>query len=487
MSDESDNNTPEVEVKESKPSPTTFAALGLHADVIAECDRIGWTAPTEIQAKSIPVILRGKDIIGVAQTGSGKTGAYALPFIQKLVVTKSKAACLVLVPTRELALQVGEQFQLFDGIAKMKVVVVFGGVDMVKQAISLTQRPHVVVATPGRFQDHIEKTNGFTLKPFEYIVLDEADQMLNMDYEAQLDFIMQRLPRERQTLLFSATMTARVDKLHRASLVDPTTVTVSTRKFQTVDSLQQFFMFIPFCHRFAYLHHYLSTLPRDYHIIIFCATTHIVLKVTHLLRVLGMHALPLMGRMNQDDRVLALDRFRSKQVNILVCTDVAQRGLDVPDVDMVINFQLPAAAKDYIHRVGRTARIGRRGIAVTCVTQYDIEDYLEIEKNLGKKLEEIPIEKADVEPNFDRVAEAEREAAMRIREEEESGGLAATRKSMKKRSSKSMASIGSKMLESDMDMGRDDANIRAVRRANESLLGQTKKSSYQQMKRMKRG
>ena len=485
MEEEILENTAENTVEDT--TPTTFAALGLHAAVIGECNRIGWESPTEIQSKTIPKILTGQDLIGVAQTGSGKTGAYALPFIQKLVVAKSKLACLVLVPTRELALQVGEQFQLFDGIAKMKVVVVFGGVDMVKQAISLTQRPHVVVATPGRFQDHIEKTNGFTLKPFQYIVLDEADQMLNMDYEAQLDFIMQRLPRERQTLLFSATMTARVDKLHRASLVSPLTVTVSKSKFQTVDSLQQFFVFIPFCYRFAYLHHYLSTLPRDYKIIIFCATTHIVLKVTHLLRVLGMHALPLMGKMNQEDRVLALDRFRSKQVNILVCTDVAQRGLDVPDVDMVMNFQLPAAPKDYIHRVGRTARIGRSGIAVTCVTQYDIQDYLAIEKAIGKKLEEIPIARESVEPNFDRVAEAEREAAMRIREEAETGGFGVTRKNMKKRSGKSMASIGSKMLDRDIEMAGDDAKIRALRRANESILGETKDSRYQKVRRLKKG
>ncbi|KNH06255.1 hypothetical protein XU18_2760 [Perkinsela sp. CCAP 1560/4] len=465
------------------PTPPTFNELGLHADIVAECTKNKWTAPTEIQLKSIPLILEGKDLIGVAQTGSGKTGAYALPFIQKLLMTKAKLACLVLVPTRELALQVGEQFQLFHGIAKLKVVVIFGGVDMVKQAINLSQRPHVVVATPGRFQDHIEKTNGFTLKTFQYIVLDEADQMLNMDYEAQLDFIMQRLPRERQTLLFSATMTARVDKLHRASLVRPTVVTVSKNKYDTVDGLRQFFIFVPFCYRFAYLHHYLTTLPAGYVIMIFCATTHIVLKVTHLLRVLGMRALPLMGKMTQEDRVLALDSFRSKKVSTLVCTDVAQRGLDVPDVDLVINFQLPASAKDYIHRVGRTARIGRTGVAVTCVTQYDIQDYLEIEKALGKKLEEIPIAAADVEPNLERIEQAEREATTRIREEEEAGGFGVTLRQKKKRSGRSMARFGSKMLDREFD---EDASLRSVRRENESILGESTQHRYQQLKRLKR-
>ena len=457
-------------------SETSFTGLGLCPELTAACDTVGWNHPTDIQRRTMGDILARRDLIGVAQTGSGKTGAYALPILHHILSDrgKVKSCALVLVPTRELAVQVGEEFtRLGEGIA-LKVCVVYGGVDMVHQALQLSQRPHVVVATPGRLQDHIEKTKGFRLHKFHYIVMDEADQMLNMDYEKQLTFIMEHLPRQRQTLLFSATMTAKVDKLHRASLHDPVVVMVSASKYQTVDSLQQYYMFIPFCYRYAYLHNYLSSLPREEKVIVFCNTTHLVLRLAHILRILGLTALPLMGKMSQKDRLLSLDKFRDNEAMILVCTDVAQRGLDIPDVHVVVNFQLPSSAKDYIHRVGRTARVGRQGKAITCVTQYDVDDYLKIENVLGRKLEEIEISKEEVIINLERVEAAEREAATRIREEDEIRALNAgqsMRRAKHRRGSQNTIPVDSLIQDPDSQRRMGGADLRQSRRENERLLG----------------
>eukprot|EP00759_Apiculatamorpha_spiralis_P044681 PhF_6_TR41608/c0_g1_i1/m.63061/K14777/DDX47, RRP3; ATP-dependent RNA helicase DDX47/RRP3 len=450
----------------------SFSSVGLCPELIDTCKACGWTEPTEIQRQTLPTSISGRDLIGVAQTGSGKTGAYALPVIHRILKDKlrTSTSCLVLVPSRELAIQVADQFTMLGGSIGLKVTVIVGGMDMIEQGVQLSQRPHVVVATPGRLKDHLESTKGFNLHKIRFVVLDEADKMLDMDYEKELDAIFEVLPRQRQTILFSATMTAKVDKLQKASLHDPVVIKVSESKYQTVGTLQQYFMFVPYCYRYAYLHYYLTTVPGTNKVIVFCSSTHIVLRLTHILRVLGLKALPLMGKMNQEDRILALDSFRSGEAQVLVCTDVAQRGLDVPDVDVVINFQLPAAAKDYIHRVGRTARNGRTGKAITCVTQYDVDQYLKIEQAIEKKMEEIVVPKEEIMLQLERVETAEREAATRIREEQEMDGMEGGGKRRKGRS----VNV-SKLMDTDEAHQDEGYGVRVARQENEAVSGTSRK------------
>ena len=350
----------------------------------------------------------------MAQTGSGKTASFALPILQKLLEKPQALFALVLAPTRELAIQISEQFDALGSIIGIKTAVVVGGVDIMAQSIALSKRPHVVIATPGRLVDHLENTKGFSLKSIQFLVLDEADRLLNMDFGPEIDKILKVLPKERTTFLFSATMTSKVAKLQRASLVDPVTVEVST-KYATVDTLQQSYLFIPAKYKDTYLV-YLMTELTGQSTIIFTATCNATQRLAYLLRQLGFHAIPLHGQLSQPKRLGALMQFKSGNRNILLATDVASRGLDMPSVDVVINYDMPTHSKDYIHRVGRTARAGRSGKSITFVSQYDIELYQRIEELLGKKLPLYPTDKNAAMALHDKVGEAQRTAIMQMKE-----------------------------------------------------------------------
>lgn len=303
----------------------------------------------------------------MAETGSGKTAAFALPILQALLETPTRLFALVLTPTRELAFQISEQFEALGASIGVKCAVVVGGVDMMTQALMLAKKPHVVIATPGRLVDHLENTKGFNLRSLRYLVMDEADRILDMDFETEVDKILKVIPRERVTYLYSATMTKKVQKLQRASLHSPVKVEVST-KYQTVEKLQQSYLFIPSKYKDCYLVSVLNELAGNT-FMIFCGTCNNTQRTALLLRNLGLNAIPLHGKMNQAKRLGALNKFRSKARSILVATDVASRGLDIPHVDVVVNFDIPSHSKDYIHRVGRTARAGRAGRSITFVTQ----------------------------------------------------------------------------------------------------------------------
>lgn len=302
----------------------------------------------------------------------------------------------------------------------LKVAVIVGGMDMVLQSMQLAKKPHIIIATPGRLIDHLESTKGFDLKAIKYLVLDEADRILNMDFEAELDKILRIIPRERRTFLFSATMTSKVKKLQRASLREPVKVEVSS-KYQTVDKLQQYYVFIPAKFKDVYLVHILNKLSGN-SFIIFCSTCNNTIRVTLMLRELGLSAVPLHGQMTQNKRLAALNKFKSKSRSILIATDVASRGLDIPHVDIVINFDIPVHSKDYIHRVGRTARAGRSGQAITLVSQYDVELYQRIEHLIGKKLPQFECEKDEVMMLLDRVSEAQRGAKISLKDLEDRKG-----------------------------------------------------------------
>ncbi|KAF3337662.1 DEAD-box ATP-dependent RNA helicase 10 [Carex littledalei] len=400
-------------VKE-KEEEKTFAELGVCVELVEACESLNWKIPSKIQAEAIPYALEGKDLIGLAQTGSGKTGAFALPILQSLLEHKSPFFACVLSPTRELAIQIGEQFEALGSGIGVKCSVLVGGVDMVQQALSLGKRPHIVVATPGRLLDHLTNTKGFSLRTLKYLVLDEADRLLNMDFEKAIDDILKAIPKERRTYLFSATMTNKVNKLQRACLRNPVKIEAAS-KYSTVDTLKQQFHFVPAKYKDCYLVYILTEMPGSTSMV-FTRTCEATRILALILRNLGLKAIPISGQMSQAKRLGALTKFKAGECNILICTDVASRGLDIPSVDVVINYDIPTNSKDYIHRVGRTARAGRSGLAVALVNQYEVEWYLQIEQLIGKKLEEYPAEEAEVLMLLERVSDAKRMSQMKIKE-----------------------------------------------------------------------
>ncbi|KAF1328675.1 Dead/deah box RNA helicase, partial [Globisporangium splendens] len=397
----------------------TFEELGVDSAICESIQAIGWTKPSKIQQQTIPHGLAGRDIIGLAETGSGKTGAFVVPILQTLLKNPQRLYALVLAPTRELAYQISEQFEALGASIGLKCACVVGGIDMMSQQVALARKPHIVIATPGRLVDHLENTKGFSLRTMRYLVLDEADRMLSMDFEEEINQIVQLMPAERNTYLFSATMTSKVAKLQRASLKNPVKVEI-THKFATPETLKQHYLFIPAKFKDCYLAYVLNEVAGQ-SVLIFASTCNGTQKVTLMLRNLGFQAICLHGQMTQPNRLGALNKFKAKSRNILVCTDVASRGLDIPSVDVVINYDIPTHGKDYIHRVGRTARAGRAGIAVSFVTQYDVELYQRIEHLLGKKLDAYPCEEDTVLVMSERVNEAQRMATIEMKESDTGG------------------------------------------------------------------
>jgi len=324
---------------------------------------------------------------------------------------------LVLAPTRELAYQISQAFEALGSLISVRCAVIVGGMDMVPQAIALGKKPHIVVATPGRLLDHLENTKGFSLRGLKYLVMDEADRLLDLDFGPILDKILKVLPRERRTYLFSATMTSKVESLQRASLSNPSRISISTNKYQTVSTLLQSYLFFPHKHKDIYLVYLLNEFAGQ-SAIVFTRTVNETQRLAILLRSLGFGAIPLHGQLSQSARLGALGKFR----DILVATDVAARGLDIPSVDIIVNFDLPPDSKTYIHRVGRTARAGKSGHAISLVTQYDVEVWLRIEAALGKKLKEYETVKEEVMVFSERVSNAQRDAVRQMKDLHEKRG-----------------------------------------------------------------
>ncbi|KAJ6837554.1 DEAD-box ATP-dependent RNA helicase 10 [Iris pallida] len=402
-----------AEKKEEEVSKS-FRDLGVCEQLVEACDILGWKTPSKIQVEAIPHALEGRDVIGLANTGSGKTGAFALPIIQALLENPQPFFACVLSPTRELAIQISEQFEALGSGIGLKCSVLVGGVDMMQQAISLAKRPHVVVATPGRLLDHLSNTKGFSFRTLKYLVLDEADKLLNQEFEKSIDEILKALPRDRRTYLFSATMTKKVGKLQRTCLKNPVKIETST-KYSTVDTVKEQYCFVPAKYKDCYLVYILTEMSGSTSMI-FTRTCEATRLLSLLLRELGLKAIPISGQMSQTKRLGALNKFKAGECNVLVCTDVASRGLDIPSVDLVINYDIPTNSKDYFHRVGRTARAGRSGLAITIFNQYEVEWFMQIEKLLGRKLPEFPAEEQEVLVLLERVSDAKRMAQMKVKE-----------------------------------------------------------------------
>nr|XP_023890162.1 DEAD-box ATP-dependent RNA helicase 10-like [Quercus suber]XP_023890163.1 DEAD-box ATP-dependent RNA helicase 10-like [Quercus suber]XP_023890164.1 DEAD-box ATP-dependent RNA helicase 10-like [Quercus suber]POE63878.1 dead-box atp-dependent rna helicase 10 [Quercus suber] len=391
-----------------------FKDLGICEQLAEACDNLGWKIPTKIQAEAIPHALEGKDLIGLAQTGSGKTGAFALPILQSLLESPQAFFACVLSPTRELAIQIAEHFEALGACIGVKCAVLVGGIDRIQQTNNLANRPHIIVGTPGRLVDHLSNTKGFSLRTLKYLVLDEADRLLNEDFEKPINEILNVIPRERRTYLFSATMTSKVKKLQRACLRNPVKIEAAS-KYSTVDTLKQQFCLLPAKYKECYLV-YILTEMSGCTSMVFTRTCDATLFLAMMLRHLGLRAIPINGKMTQSKRSGALNQFKAGECNILICTDVASRGLDIELVDMVINYDIPTSYKLYNHRVGRTARAGRSGVAVSLVNQYEWEWFVQIENDIGKKIAQFPCQKEEVLVFMERVTEAQRIARVRMKD-----------------------------------------------------------------------
>lgn len=409
---------------ENEASIQSFNDLGLIDQLCEACEQLSYKKPTPIQAQSIPLALQGRDIIGLAETGSGKTAAFVLPILQALMEKQQTLHSLILVPTRELAYQIAQAVDALGAFIGVRKAVLVGGMDMIPQSIALGKKPHVIVATPGRLLDHLENTKGFSLRQLKYLVMDEADRLLDLDFGPILEKILKNIPKEgRRTFLFSATMSSKVESLQRASLSNPVRVSVSRDKYQTVEKLQQSFYLIPHKHKDIWLVYVLNRFVGQTGII-FTRTVNEAQRLSILLKSLGFSAVSIHGQLSQSARLEALNKFRAKSKNLLVATDVAARGLDIPSMDLVINYDLPDSSKTYVHRVGRTARAGKSGVAISLVTQYDAELWLRIEHALGKKISDhdYDAEKSEAMVFADSVGEAQKVATMEMKDLHENRG-----------------------------------------------------------------
>jgi len=383
------------------PSMTSsFSNLHLAEPLARAVADMGYESMTPIQAQAIPVVLTGKDVMGAAQTGTGKTAAFSLPLLQRLMRHENASAsparhpvrALVLLPTRELADQVAQQIALYAKHTKLRSTVVFGGMDMKPQTIELKKGVEVLVATPGRLLDHIEAKN-VVLNQVEYVVLDEADRMLDIGFLPDLQRILSYLPKSRTTLLFSATFSPEIKRLASSYLQDPVTIEVA-RPNETASTVEQrFYKVTDDDKRYA-----IRSVLKERDIrqaFIFSNSKLGCARLTRALERDGLRAAALHGDKSQDERLKALEAFKAGEVDLLVCTDVAARGLDIKDVPAVFNYDVPFNAEDYVHRIGRTGRAGASGLAVTLVTDHDSRLVADIEKLTKKKIEVEPAPMSD--------------------------------------------------------------------------------------------
>ena len=364
-------------------TPDSFAALPLAPSLHAGLDALGYTAMTEVQAQALPAILAGRDVIAQAPTGSGKTAAFGLGLLQHVDAQQGRTQALVLCPTRELADQVGRQLRtLAVGIPNLKLSVLCGGIPLAPQLASLAHAPHVVVGTPGRIQELVDK-QALDLGNVRTLVLDEADRMLDMGFEEAIRALVKHTPKDRQGLLFSATFPDAIRALAGAMLRDPLEANVGGGREPA--AIEQRF-FEAEAGRKAPLLAALLLQFAPPSCVVFCNTRREVDEVAGSLVHYGFDALALHGDMEQRDREEVLVRFANRSCNVLVASDVAARGLDVDDVGAVVNFELPTDADTYLHRVGRTGRAGRSGLALSLATPAEQPRAIPIEARLGRPL-----------------------------------------------------------------------------------------------------
>ena len=473
-----------AKVSASKLDTASFEGLGLSEWICQNIATMGFRNPTPVQAECVPAILQGHDVIGCAETGSGKTAAFALPILQHLSLDPYGIFAIVLTPTRELAVQIAEQFAAFGAPIGLRQTLIIGGENMTEQSLALKRLPHVVIATPGRLRHHLEGPDPPSLARTPYLVLDEADRLLARGFSSELDTILSSMSSpKRKTFLFSATMTASLAEVEKLAMKDALKFDL-TMEQRVPAQLVQEYLFMPSQVKMAYLvvalnkllkrgileddkdleeeeggtsyasksnHHkkgkkgdskkkYKKNNPEDAlalalsaanadddlalnsnkshgNIIIFAGTCRKCQETHETLRELGFDTVVLHGMMTQQLRSTNLGKFKNQQSRILIATDVASRGLDIPEVELVVNLDLPRVAEDYVHRVGRTARAGKKGRTLALVTQFDVEILQGIEEYMGLKLiasDEVTEE--EVVPLLNGVSKATRLAQLKMLE-----------------------------------------------------------------------
>jgi ATP-dependent RNA helicase RhlE len=364
---------------------TTFAELGLAPELLQAVAEQGYTEPTPIQAQAIPLVLAGKDVMGAAQTGTGKTAGFTLPTLQRLLQYASTSTsparhpvrALVLAPTRELAVQVEESVRTYSKYVAIKSTCIYGGVNMDAQIQELRRGVEIVVATPGRLLDHVQQRT-INLQQVEVFVLDEADRMLDMGFIPDVRRILALLPGRKQSLLFSATIGEEIRKLADSFLKDPVLVQVA-RKNQAAELVTHLVHPVAREKKRELLVHLIKTRGIR-QVLVFCGTRLGTNRLAYQLTREGVHAAAIHGDKTQGERTQALEEFKAGKVGILVATDVAARGLDIEELPFVVNFDLPNTPEDYVHRIGRTGRAGLSGEAISLVSPEEHEKLAEIEK-----------------------------------------------------------------------------------------------------------
>ncbi|MBY0563370.1 MAG: DEAD/DEAH box helicase [Hyphomonadaceae bacterium] len=375
---------------------THFKDLGVSQPILKALDAEGYTTPTPIQSQAIPIVLKGRDLVGLAQTGTGKTAAFALPILDRLNANRKHAgekSCrtLVLAPTRELAAQIADSFRTYGRFLGLSTAVVFGGASMFKQKQALFRGVDVLVATPGRLLDHVHQRS-LRLDRVEILVLDEADHMLDMGFIHDLRKIATLVPKQRQSLFFSATMPPPIAELAAQFLTNPERVAVSPVS-STAERVEQAVIHVDHNKKQDLLHHLLETDPSITRALVFTRTKHGADRVVTKLESAGHPAEAIHGNKNQGQRTRALDAFKKGQARLLVATEIAARGIDVENVSHVINFDLPHVAEQYVHRIGRTARAGQGGLAISFCAP-DERSYLRDIERLTKQ--SVPVMETDL-------------------------------------------------------------------------------------------
>ena len=371
----------------SSTTSQSFTELGLRPEILRAVAEAGYTTPTPIQLQAIPLILEGLDVMGGAQTGTGKTAGFALPILQKLLplanTSPSPVRALILTPTRELAIQVEEAIATYGKHTGLRSTVVYGGVDIRQQLPTVRGGVEILVATPGRLLDHIEQKSVY-LGQVEIFVLDEADRMLDMGFIPDIKRIMRLLPAARQNLLFSATFSNEIKKLADELLNKPRLIEVARRN-AAAENVSQSAYRVPQEAKRALLVH-LVTSRNLWQVLCFMRTKHGASRLARQLEKEGLAASAIHGDKTQVARLEALSQFKDGKLQVLVATDVAARGLDIDDLPLVVNYELPHVPEDYIHRIGRTGRAGATGEAISFVAPEEEKHLVEIEKLLKKKI-----------------------------------------------------------------------------------------------------
>ncbi len=381
---------------DAAPLEVTFAQLNLAEPILRAITEKGYTKPTPIQAQAIPVVLAGLDVMGGAQTGTGKTAAFTLPILDRMLKhansspspARHPVRALMLAPTRELAIQIEESVETYAKYTGLRSTVVFGGVDIKEQKAAVRAGVEILVATPGRLLDHIEQKN-LSLNQVEVLVLDEADRMLDMGFIPDIVRIIGMLPQQRQSLLFSATFSEEIKKLADRMLKAPTLIEVARRNESAANVAQQFYR-VHGDDKRRLLGHLVQSQDLK-QVLVFSRSKLDTARLARALERDGFTTSAIHGDKTQEERIKALDAFKNGEIRILVATDVAARGLDIDQLPHVVNYEMPFVAEDYVHRIGRTGRAGASGTAISFVSPDDGKLLAEVEKLIKRKLDEMPM------------------------------------------------------------------------------------------------